>query len=61
MNTESFDGIKSIHSAKRGVQRDVVHRANASTPPMGRFDPPKAGFPWSLDVAVQIEDGAKLA
>ena len=31
MNTEPFNGNKSVHSARRGVQRDVVHRANAST------------------------------
>ena len=29
--TEAFDGAKSVRPARRGVKRDVVHRANAAT------------------------------
>ncbi|MCP4319132.1 MAG: hypothetical protein GY789_24870 [Hyphomicrobiales bacterium] len=34
---EAFDGGKSVHSARRVAQRDVVHRASGATTPMGRF------------------------
>ena len=33
----SFDGGKSVHSARRVAQRDVVHRASGATTSMGRF------------------------
>jgi len=41
---DQFDGAKSVHPARRGAMRDVVHRASVATPPVGRFGPPKAGF-----------------
>ncbi len=31
---EAFDGIKSIHSARRKVKRDARHRASFATTPM---------------------------
>jgi hypothetical protein len=31
---EAFDGIKSVHSARRKAKRDVVHRASFATTPM---------------------------
>jgi hypothetical protein len=31
---EAFDGIKSVHSTRRKVKRDVVHRASLATTPM---------------------------
>tara|TARA_R110002126_G_scaffold291741_2_gene456330 strand:- start:3449 stop:3703 length:255 start_codon:yes stop_codon:yes gene_type:complete len=36
---ESFDGEKSVQSARRVAQRDVVHQASDATTPMGRFCP----------------------
>ncbi len=36
----SFDGGKSVHSARRVAQHDAVHRASVATQPMGRFSPP---------------------
>ncbi len=37
MNTESLDGIKSVHSARRGVKRDALvsgKRVNAADGPI---------------------------
>jgi len=45
-HTETFDGAKSVRSAKR----DVVHRASAAMWPAGRFDPPKAGLSRRMKV-----------
>jgi len=49
---DSFDGVKSVHSGRRGAQRDAVHRASAATHQMDGFGPPKAGFSRLPDVVM---------
>ena len=49
---DPFDGVKSVHSGRRGAQRDAVHLASAATHQMDGFGPPKAGFSRPLDVVM---------
>jgi len=49
---DPFDGVKSVHSGRRGAQRNAVHRASAATHQMDGFGPPKAGFSRPLDVVM---------
>ena len=46
---DSFDGIKSVRSGRRGAQRDAVHLASAGTHQMDGFGPPRANFSRPLD------------
>jgi|GEM_PF-1284002 len=46
---DPFDGDKSVHSGRRGAQRDTPYRASAATHRMDGFGPPKAGFSRPLD------------
>jgi hypothetical protein len=52
LTIDSFDGVKSVRSGRRGAQRDAVHRARAGTHQMNGFGPPKAGFSRPLDVVM---------
>ena len=47
-----FDGAKSVHSGRRGAQRDAAHLASAATHQMDEFVPPKADFSRPLDVVM---------